>query len=203
MRATGDRSTKGCEWVATSSSCGLEKPSRQRRHLHWVTRSLQACERKTERAALTESPVWTKAWRLEGACGLLPKLFPPCQGASLTFRNISDHLPDLLPLSQIRAQGPNPRLFQVSPTSSREDWERSQKGHTVALDLWPISTSVTSVSSSPGRERWSPEKDLAHSPGRVTSQACLSCGPGRGGEGGREQRRRSFPHCPLYTAGGN
>lgn len=78
-------------------------------------RSLQACEQKTERAALTESPVWTKAWRLEGACGLLPKLFPPCHGASLTFRNISDHLPDLLPLSQIRAQGQIPGFFRCPP----------------------------------------------------------------------------------------
>lgn len=54
-------------------------------------RSLRVCvcERKTERAAPTESPVWTKPWRLEGVWGLLPKLLPPCHGAFSIFSKTS------------------------------------------------------------------------------------------------------------------
>lgn len=60
-----------------------------------------------------------------GSASQAPPTLP--RGVLYLFQNISDHLPDLLPLLQIRAQGPNPRLFQVSLTSS-QDWERSQKG---------------------------------------------------------------------------
>lgn len=79
----------------------------------------------------------------EGVRGLLTELLPPRHMASPTSRNFSNHLPDLL-LSQ--DQGPNPRLSalcQVPPHApSQEDWDRSQKGHTVALPLCPAPPSA-------------------------------------------------------------
>ena len=80
----------------------------------------------------------------EGVQGLLPELLPLSHMASPTSRNFSNHLPDLL-FSQRMDQGPNPRLSalcQVPAPPQEEDWDRSQKGHTVALTLCPAPPSA-------------------------------------------------------------
>lgn len=73
-------------------------------------------------------------------CSLLPKLLLPYHVASLTSRNITDHLPDLLSSHQ----GPNPRLsvpLEVSPTSLKRI-EAGAKRDT----LWPWIYTLSSLS---------------------------------------------------------
>lgn len=81
----------------------------------------------------------------EGVRGLLPELLPPHHMASPSSRNFSNHLPDLL-FSQRKDQGPNPRLSALCQVPlhppPQKDWDRSQKGHTVALTLCPAPPSA-------------------------------------------------------------
>lgn len=107
----------------------------------------------------------------EGVRGLLPELLLLSHMASPTSRNFSNHLPDLL-FSQRKDQGPNPRLSalcQVPPHPPQEDWDRSQKGHTVALTLCPAPPSAAQGGSA------------RHLAGPMSTQCGLEGGCGRRG----------------------
>lgn len=93
--------------------------------MHWV---MENPYKKVERVALTE---FHMDKGLETARGVrsASKAPLPCCTASLTFRNISDNLSDLLPCHRFKTKNQipgSPHLFQVSlHTLSQEDRDRN------------------------------------------------------------------------------
>lgn len=123
-------------------------------------------------------------------CGLLPEFLLPYHMDSLTSRNITDHLSDLLSSQSLSTL----RLFRCPPPPLRAG---ARKGHTVILDLYPV-LPQPAISSNPGNKCLSPGKahthSLAMSLGARSHEPALVVGlEGMLWEEGSREREGTFP----------
>lgn len=158
---------------------------------------------KVGRATLTESRMGKGLEVGRYVCGLLPKPLPPCHLASLSSRNISDHLPDLLPSHRGGTKDHIPgsqHLSRCPPPPLSGGLGREPEGtHSGPCGLGsvpcpPSANSVSTAQEGSAGHQGRPTPSLCgHDPGRVVPGASSGCGPGMEGA----EKKLEPSHWPI------